>query len=84
MAIPRAPHGAVIKRMPAEDDRNLLTGKFKKLLTEKIRFVAITQMSKRTPRSFCSRWLIRVRQAGVDGRIHKRRLHRSRRLPGRE
>lgn len=59
---------------------NVLEGEFEKLLMEKTGFVAITQMSKRPPRSFCSRWLIRVRQAGVDGRIHKRRLHRSRRF----
>ncbi|MGY4498442.1 selenocysteine lyase/cysteine desulfurase [Bradyrhizobium sp. GM24.11] len=55
MAIPKEPHGAVIKRMPAEDDRNFLTGEFEKVLTEKTRFVAITQMSDRPARSFCSR-----------------------------
>ncbi|MGY4412526.1 hypothetical protein ACVWW4_004262 [Bradyrhizobium sp. LB7.1] len=52
MAIPKEPHGAVIKRMPTEDDRNFLTGDFEKLLTEKTRIVAITQMSERRARSF--------------------------------
>lgn len=55
LAIPKEPHGAVFKRMSAEHDRNFLTGEFEKLLTEKSRLVAITQMSKRPAHSFCSR-----------------------------
>lgn len=46
---------ANVQAVPADDDRNFLTGEFEKLLTEKTRLVAITQMSKRPARSFCSR-----------------------------
>lgn len=46
---------AKVQAVPADDDRNFLTGEFEKLLTEKTRLVAITQMLKRPARSFCSR-----------------------------
>lgn len=46
---------ANVQAVPADDDRNFLTGEFEKLLTEKTRLVAITQMLKRPARSFCSR-----------------------------
>lgn len=69
----------VIKRMPAEDDRKRPRGRVREAADGKDRICRDHADVEARSRSFCLRWLIRVRQAGVDGRIHKRRLHRSRR-----
>ncbi|MCK1731787.1 hypothetical protein IVA82_43735 [Bradyrhizobium sp. 142] len=46
----------MIKRMPAEDDRNFLTGEFEKLLTEKTRLCRDhADVESARARSFCSR-----------------------------
>lgn len=41
----RERHGAVIKWAPVDDEGNFLIGEFEKLLTDKTKIVAITQMS---------------------------------------
>lgn len=56
----------MIKRMPAEDDRNFLTGEFEKLLTEKSRLYRDHADVESARRVRSVRVLIRLREQGVE------------------
>lgn len=74
MAIPKEPHGGVIKRTPAEDDRNFLTGGLEKLPTEKPGPSQSHRYRKR-PGLVPAAELIRLPEQGIEReRIHRRSL----------